>query len=187
MRLARVPRLYRLLRILRLFKLMRVFKYQRTFKSVKITKMNAGVSRMLKTMAVVFLLVHLMSCFWFLASKMDDFSEETWVYQKNLLEASMLKQYLMSCNWALQTLTTVGYGGIPSKTIVERCLSIIWMFFGAGFYSFTIGNLAQLISNIDIRAAHLQQKLTMLQEFSKRKRLPENLEQRIKKFIENNH
>ena len=27
----------------------------------------------------------------------------------------------------------------------------------------------------------------MLSEFSKRKRLPENLEQRIKKFIENNH
>lgn len=61
------------------------------------------------------------------------------------------------------------------------------MFFGVGFYSFTIGNLASIISSIDSKAAHLQQKLNMLSDFAKRKRLPENLEQRIKKFIENNH
>lgn len=61
------------------------------------------------------------------------------------------------------------------------------MFLGVGFYSFTIGNLATIISTIDIKAAHLQQKLNMLSAFSKRKKLPDSLEARIKKFIENNH
>jgi len=53
-----------------------------------------------------------------------------------------------------QTLTTVGYG-IPSVTLAERCIALLWMFFGVGFYSFTIGNLATIISNIDIKASHL--------------------------------
>jgi len=35
-------------------------------------------------------------------------------------------------------------------------MSITWMLVGVGFYSFTIGNLAALISSVDIKAAHLQ-------------------------------
>ena len=79
-RLARLPRLYRLLRILRLFKLVRVIKYSKTFQDLlKTMKMNSGLSRMLKVLVTVFLMIHLMSCFWFLSAKMDDFGPETWV------------------------------------------------------------------------------------------------------------
>jgi hypothetical protein len=79
-RLARIPRLYRLLRILRLFKLIRVFKYSKTIQNMmSYLKINAGISRMLQVTASVILMVHLMTCFWFLAAKMDNFSENTWV------------------------------------------------------------------------------------------------------------
>jgi hypothetical protein len=98
-----------------------------------------------------------------------------------------MTQYLVACNWALQTLTTVGYGDISIGTTTERLMSILWMFFGVGFYSFTIGNLASIISSIDSKAAHLQQKVSILADFSKRKKLPEELETRIRRFIENNH
>jgi hyperpolarization activated cyclic nucleotide-gated potassium channel 2 len=67
--------------------------------------------------------------------------------------------YLYGINWALQTLTTVGYGDINAKMTTERTVALIWMIFGVGFYSFTIGNLASIISAIDKRAAHLQEKL----------------------------
>jgi hypothetical protein len=51
-------------------------------------KMNAGINRMLWTTAIVFLMVHLMSCIWFLIAKMNDFNEETWVSELDLIEAS---------------------------------------------------------------------------------------------------
>jgi hypothetical protein len=124
---------------------------------------------------------------WFLIAKLQNFDENTWVYQMDLIEATYSRQYLTACNWALQTLTTVGYGDTTITTTLEQGITITWMFFGVAFYSFTIGNLAALISSVDSKAAHLQQKLNMLSEFSKRKRLPDNLEARIKKFIENNH
>lgn len=83
-------------------------------------------------------------------------------------------QYLVSVYWALQTLTTVGYGDITPRSVYERILGLIWMIIGVGFYSFTIGNLASIFNSIDVKAAHLQQKLAVLEEFSKRTRLPED-------------
>ncbi len=74
MRLARLPRLYRLLRILRIFKMLRLLRFNRTFKKYFDTlKMNAGIMRMVQVTVTVFLMVHLMSCFWFLAAKFNNF------------------------------------------------------------------------------------------------------------------
>ena len=65
--------------------------------------------------------------------------------------------------------------------------SLAWMIFGVAFYSFTIGNLQSIISTIDVKAANLQTKLQVLTNFAKRSRLPDELTQKIKKFIENNN
>lgn len=65
-------------------------------------------------------------------------------------------QYLVSVYWALQTLTTVGYGDITPRSVYEKIAGLIWMIIGVGFYSFTIGNLASIFKQIDIKAAHLQ-------------------------------
>jgi len=51
-------------------------------------RMNAGIQRMLSVAATVFLMVHLMSCLWFLAAKMEDFGPGTWVARLGLIEAS---------------------------------------------------------------------------------------------------
>jgi hypothetical protein len=61
------------------------------------------------------------------------------------------------------------------------------MIFGVGFYSFTIGNLASMISAIDRKTAHLQEKLQSIDQFVRRANLPSEIEQKIKRFIENNH
>lgn len=142
---------------------------------------------MLKILFSTLLLVHLMSCFWFLVAKLDGFNEKTWVNQLKLIEKPTSTQYLKSCNWALQTLTTVGYGDGSIQTRTETVVAICWMFIGVGFYSFTIGNLASIISSIDSKAAHLQTKINLLSDFARRKNLPYSLERKIKKFTENNH
>jgi hyperpolarization activated cyclic nucleotide-gated potassium channel 2 len=61
-------------------------------------------------------------------------------------------QYLGSLYWALQTLTTVGFGDICAIRTTEKVITIFWMIFGIGFYSFTIGNLSQIIASIDTRS-----------------------------------
>lgn len=59
---------------------------------------------------------------------------------------------------------------------------------GVGFYSFTIGNLSSIIVDIDIKAAILQEKLSSMQAFVKRNpNLPTEIEEKIKRFLQNNH
>ena len=93
-------------------------------------------------------------------------------------------QYLTSMYWAFQTLTTVGFGDISAFTTTEHVLALMWMIFGVGFYSFTIGNLSSIMASIDIKAHQLQTRLNTLSEFAKKNKLPEGTQFRIRRFIE---
>lgn len=77
-------------------------------------KMHNGMLRIAKITAGVFFLVHLMSCFWFLSAKFNDFEETCWVVKRGIQDRDNGYLYLTSLYWALQTITTVGYGDIPA-------------------------------------------------------------------------
>lgn len=82
----------------------------------------------------------------------------------------------------------MGYGEIGAVTGAEQITALIWMIVGVGFYSFTIGNLSSIISDIDIKAAILQQKISAMQDFVKRNpNLPSEIESNIRRFLQNNH
>lgn len=89
--------------------------------------------------------------------------------------------------WSTQTVVTVGYGDIPAFTSSEIIISLFWMVFGVGFYSFIIGNFSSIIqSNIQIQAS-IQSKIKSLAELTKKAQIPIELSKKIKKFIENNY
>ena len=64
-------------------------------------------------------------------------------------------QYIQSFYWSFQTLATVGFGDISAKTKNERIFASIWMIFGIGFYSYTIGNMTNLIASMDSSSEEL--------------------------------
>ena len=148
--------LTKMVRILRLMKLIRLVKYNRSInKILQGMKMNQGVKRMISVTITMLFLVHLMGCTFYIIAMFNEFDPECWVVRLGKQEEEPFMLYLYGINWALQTLTTVGYGDINAKMTTERTVALIWMIFGVGFYSFTIGNLASIISAIDKRAAHL--------------------------------
>ena len=92
----------------------------------------------------------------------------------------------MSFYWAFQTLTTVGFGDFNGKTIEERIFAILWMIFATAFYSYTIGNMTNLIATVDSSGEELQEKLSTLKEFKKRTNMPLRMFNKIKRHLENN-
>lgn len=110
-RLARIPRLYRLIRILRMVKMLRVFRKSSEFRDwIESFDFNAGLIRMLKVMSLTFFMIHLMTCFWYLAATFEESLFDTWVGGRGIVDSQKMYQYLNSFYWAFQTITTVGYG-----------------------------------------------------------------------------
>ena len=84
-------------------------------------------------------------------------------------------------------MTTVGYGDINAYTDIERVVAIVWMCFGVAFYSFTIGNLTSLVSQIDTREKALAHKIYYIDSFAAEAHLPREMRQRLRKVLEYNN
>jgi len=121
----------------------------------------------------VIVCVHIMGCFWYYSAKIYYFGPNTWVYESQLYDTSDLMLYLISIYWAISTISTVGFGDIHAynerklytKILVEMIISIFWMIFGVGFFSFTVSSLSTLLGTLDTRSSHLQNKITFMDEF----------------------
>ena len=142
-RLARLPRLYRLARLMRIFKILKMFKYNKKFNEwFGALKLQAGAQKMLSLLVAGAFLIHLFACFWHLSAKFDDFNPNTWVARKGLngisdfdeLYTVIVQKYVESLYWALQVLTTIGYGDFGADTKTEYFLNLIWMFLGVAYY-----------------------------------------------------
>lgn len=67
---------------------------------------------------------------------------------------------------------------------VEYLVAMIWMIFGAGFYSFTLGSLSTLLANLDTRKTHLLNKMMLMEEFCKENKFPKVLKSKVKQALE---
>ena len=81
-------------------------------------------------------------------------------------------------------MSTVGYGDITSETLLEKVLSIGIMIFGVCFFSFTIGSLASIFNRMDSKEAVLNNKMLLIDEFSKEARLSKDLKFRLRHALQ---
>lgn len=79
-----------------------------------------------------------------------------------LLDYDNYRIYITSLYWATTTLTTVGYGDIRAYNTTERIFACISMIIGIFLYSYIIGSLTNLLSNLDVREAKLTRKLDIV-------------------------
>ena len=101
-------------------------------------------------------LAHFFACSLFYINRLHNFSPDTWAVRNALLDSAKGTQYLACFYFVLQTLTTVGYGDLVLYKDDERLLACCIMVFGVGFYSYTIGNLSSILSNIDSKTRKLK-------------------------------
>ena len=53
---------------------------------------------------------HWVACIWYLQASFKEFRDDTWVGSKGFFHVEASHLYLKSYYWALQTITSVGYG-----------------------------------------------------------------------------
>ena len=74
--------------------------------------------------------------------------------------------------WACQTVTTVGFGDICSKTEAEYIICLIWMAVGTLVYTYTVGNIISIITDEDEKETALNNNQKILQIYAENTKLP---------------
>lgn len=80
----------------------------------------------------------------------------------------------------------MGFGDIGSRTALEIIISLVWMVFGVGFYSYVIGTFSSMLAAIDSKNKDLKSRLVVLDRFQEQSKISEGLYRRIKGFVEHN-
>ena len=60
----------------------------------------------------------------------------------------MNTRYITCLYWAIQTMTTIGYGDVPLFSDNERILAIMVMFMSSGIYGYSLNKISQIILDL---------------------------------------
>jgi hypothetical protein len=93
--------------------------------------------------------------------------------------AGSVRTYFRSLYFVITTWATVGFGDISAKTLPQTIFAILLEILGAGTFGYLVGNVASLLANLDVTKVQRQEKLARLSSFTRRHKLPDDLQRRI--------
>ncbi len=156
--------------ILAAFRLVRVFKIFRLIQTLsklkRLSYVNPNIMRMILLIFWIIIIAHFVACGWIILEGVSDEQEHS-------------MQYLHAFYWTITTLTTIGYGDITPSGKFQIIYTIFVEIIGAGLYGFIIGNIANLIANIDIARAQHRNKLEKINTFMQYRNIPHSLQKRV--------
>lgn len=171
--------IFRLNRLLRLFKIRTISK-----RWSKAFHINKGYIRIFKVFFIVCCFIHFIACAWFIAGKGTQHLSSSWALTSNILNLDWFTQYIRSIYWTVTTATTVGYGDITPQNNVEYIFTILTMGFGASLYAFFIGNIAALISSIDVSGKKFWNNVEATTNYLSKKNVPKNKIKLVENYYE---
>lgn len=107
--------------------------------------------KIIRLIIIAIIITYFVGCSWYFISNELNPSgtEETFVKVFGLEEASDYRKVIVSCYFALTTLSTVGYGDYFPISNLERIIAIFIMLCGVAFFSYIMGSFIAIISNYD--------------------------------------
>ena len=168
------PRIIEIAIFINLLRLIKLFRIGRMISRIRNNKrLNASFIRMALLIFWILIAAHLISCGWIFMTG-------------GLGGADRLNRYIVAFYWTVTTLTTIGYGDVtPDQSNNAQIMFIIIVeLIGAGMYGFIIGNIANIIANIDIAKSQYQEKMEKVSTFMKYKHIPHDLKDKINDYYD---
>ncbi len=158
-----------LIRWLSLTRLLKLFDLRMLISRLRHQQIiNPGIIRLSVFFFWIFLIAHWIASLWIYVARIE------------LLDT--IPRYLDAIYWCITTITTVGYGDISPVTDLQKILTMAAMIVGVGVYGYVIGNVASLISNIDITRARYLKQLEDINSFLTYKSVSKRVRQKVNDY-----
>jgi len=185
---------FRVMRLLRLAKLARLGRLRRLTELLE-RHLAMHTLNMLKVMAEVVFLIHLLTClcYWMSPPCADDMSEpcpagtadqdrdwgSSWVRMFEIDRLDLGSRYLASFYLTTATLMAVGYGDIFPASTSERIFSIVVQLTGAIIFGFILSGVTNVIESSNPRGAERKKRNAEIKEWLQSRNLPPALRQGV--------
>ncbi len=161
---------YEFLKLFRLLRLVRIFKIFYISKQLNRNEFQGQAQRRILTLMYISTLgAHWIALMWTMINEIPE-------------GETQVSTYINSLYWTLTTLTTIGYGDITPKTDPQKIFTMVIMIVGAGMYGYIIGNIANLLANIDYAKTVFTEKMERINTFLKYRNLPASLQENIYQY-----
>jgi voltage-gated potassium channel len=157
------------LQLLRLIPLLKLIRIGRTLGRIGDTNVNPAILRLSQLVFWILLAAHVISCGWMLIAGNPD-------------GLAPRDRYIEAFYWTITTLTTIGYGDITPSGSAQIAFVVLIEILGAGMYGLVIGNIANLIANIDVAKTQYREKLDKVSAFLKYRNIPGDLQRKINNY-----
>jgi len=182
------------LRVLRLVRLHRVHEYlEVTYDGLDrfLRIINLSLINILMQWLLIAIVFHWLACGWYLVGLSDN-TAASWLSQRDApifgMQLGTPSQqshppssyiYIECLYFIVVTMSTVGYGDIRPRTVLESWFATLTIFGGLLIYASVTANIASLAANMDLASGSFQQKLDHAKAFMKRKEIHPHLKARI--------
>ncbi|MBI2060257.1 MAG: ion transporter [Nitrospirae bacterium] len=168
-------RILRLLRITRLLRLTRLAAF--LSKWGRGSSINPAILRMFYLVFWILMTSHFVACLWIYFGSGNAVNTNT-----DYAPTDNLRNYVRALYWVTTTLTTIGYGDITPVNNRQTVFTMIIQLMGAGMYGFVIGNIANLIANIDIAKSQFRERMEKIETFMRYKAVPPETQDRVREY-----
>lgn len=169
--LARFLRFLRMLRFSHYFGLWEVYS-TRNLHGIRFAKLMVGLT----------LILHWLACFWFYCGHEYGMGTTTWLPPYEYLHEDLSTQYLAAFWWATNIITQVGGDpGLPTNNF-ERLADFFIAFLSVFVVAIIIGAVTELVAEASADEGELRSKLSTLNHFMYTRRLPDDLQRRIRNY-----
>ncbi|VDA99708.1 hypothetical protein S1OALGB6SA_781 [Olavius algarvensis spirochete endosymbiont] len=168
----------RLLRFFRLTRLLKLFGSSKTLRRAReLSFVNPALMRLFMLIFWILVAAHLVACGWIYMGGVGKYTSSGDYTSNGAV-------YLEAFYWTITTLTTIGYGDITPESPIQFIYVIVVMLMGAAIYGFIIGNIANIIANLDIAKSRFRERVENINTFLKYRNIPNQLQNQIHDYYD---
>lgn len=184
--LLRLPRFLRLLRLFKLFRIMRVIRLKEIFTWIEIRfRLKYGHAQLVGLAFTISLIGHWVACLFYFFGTLNSQNIQpggiaSWIEET---PSSLYGKYITSLYFSIYTITTIGYGDVVPRTILERTYVTVIMVIGAACFAYAISKMSDIVGALSATSVQQRDMMDRLSTFASRRKLTPRLEFEVRRYF----